>query len=101
MHHSDKESRYPRQAHDDQPIQLIFTEGRAELKPASDIFVVNGALGNDCGISQLVDLMGSHGTLFYKSATGGNNAAPSGLIARDDTIIIKVNSILPYFNQIL
>ncbi len=30
--------------------------------------------------------------LFYKSTTAGNNKGPTGIIARDDTIIIKVNS---------
>ena len=72
--------------------QLVFAERSADFKPASDIFVVNGALGKDCGISQLVDLMQSHGALFYKSATGGKNTGPEGFIARDDTIVVKVNS---------
>lgn len=70
----------------------IFTESLAEFKPASDIFVVNGTSGNDQGVTKLLDLMGNHGVLFYKSPVAGKNSGSYGLIARDDTIIIKVNS---------
>jgi len=73
-------------------VQLVFAERSAEFKPASDIFVVTGTFGSDCGISQLADLMRSHGTLFYKSPARADNTGPSGLIAGDDTIILKVNS---------
>ena len=73
-------------------VQLVFAERSAEFKPASDIFVVTGTFGSDCGISQLADLMRSYGILFYKSPTRADNRGPSGLIARDDTIILKVNS---------
>ena len=73
-------------------VQLVFAERVAEFKPASDIFVVTGTFGSDCGISQLADLMRSHGILFYKSPTRADNTGPSGLIAGDDTIILKVNS---------
>ncbi len=73
-------------------MRHIFTEGLAEFKPASDIFVVNGTSGNDQGITKLIDLMGNHCVLFYKSPVAGNNSGSYGLIARDDTIIIKVNS---------
>jgi hypothetical protein len=78
--------------HNDQLIQLALTERQAELKPASDIFAVSGVSGNDCGVSQLIDLMRNHGTLFYKSPAEAHSAGPSGLITGDDTIIIKVNS---------
>jgi hypothetical protein len=78
--------------HDNQLIQLALTERQAELKPASDIFAVAGVSGNDYGVSQLIDLMRNHGTLFYKSSAEAHNAGPSGLISGDDTIIIKVNS---------
>ncbi len=53
---------------------------------------MTGTFGSDCGISQLADLMRSYGILFYKSPTRADNRGPSGLIARDDTIILKVNS---------
>ena len=73
-------------------VQFVFAERSSDFKPASDIFVVKGALGKDCGIIQLVDLMQSHGALFYNSATRGKNTGPRGLIDRDDTVIVKVNS---------
>jgi hypothetical protein len=64
----------------------------ATAKPASDIFVINSPSVNNRGITRLVDLMGSHGLLFYKSSSAGKNKGPGGLIARDDTLVIKVNS---------
>ena len=72
--------------------RYIFTEKLAEFKPASDIFVVNGTSGNDQGITKLIDLMGNHGALFYQSPAAGKNRGSRGLIARDDTLIVKVNS---------
>ena len=73
-------------------MRHIFTENLAEFRPASDIFVVNGTSGNDEGIAKLIDLMGNHGALFYKSPVTGKSRGTGGLIARDDTLIIKVNS---------
>ncbi len=75
-----------------QPVELTLSESPAEFTPASDIFVLQGTSGNDGGVSQLIDLMGNHNLLFYNSPTAGRNKGPTGLIARDDTIIIKVNS---------
>lgn len=71
---------------------LILIERLAEFKPVSNIFVVKGTLGEDCGITQLIDLMQSHNTPFYSSieATGAKGSA--GLIACDDVVIVKVNS---------
>ena len=69
-----------------------FIEKLAESKPASDIFVVHGTLGNDQGVARLMDLMGNHGSFFYESPAAGKNKGSRGLIARDDTLIIKVNS---------
>jgi hypothetical protein len=71
---------------------LVLTERMAESKPVSSIFAVNGALGEDCGITQLIDLMQSHGTLFYGSTAATGVKGSEGLIARDDIIIVKVNS---------
>lgn len=73
-------------------VRLVFAERLAESKPASDIFVVTGVLGDDCGISYLLSLMRSHGTLFHRSPAITEAEGPEGLIARDDTIIVKVNS---------
>jgi len=75
-----------------QIVGLTFTEKLATSQPASDIFVVNGTFGNDTGIMALIDLMGDHGLLFYRSSVTGKNKGSAGLIAKDDVIIIKVNS---------
>jgi hypothetical protein len=67
-------------------------EGRtAVLSPASDIFVVSGTTGNDSGVSRLIDLLGSHGIPFYRTASSGRNQGTEGLIAKDDVVLIKVN----------
>lgn len=83
---------YSTLALEDQTAQLSFAAKLAESQPASDIFVVNGTSGNDQGVSELIDLMGNHGSPFYKSPATGKNKGSSGFIARDDTLIIKVNS---------
>jgi len=53
--------------------------------------VVNGTTGRDEGLSQLINLMGSHGLPFYKSGVNGTNRGLNGLIASDDVVLIKVN----------
>jgi len=72
--------------------QHAFVEKAAKFKPASDIFVVSGTSGNDQGVAKLIELMGNHGSLFYKSPVAGVNKGSHGLIACDDTLIIKTNS---------
>lgn len=68
-------------------------EGRvASRQPSSTIFVVRGALGRDGDVEALIRLMGEHGLRFYKSEREGPVTGPDGLIARDDVVIIKVNS---------
>ncbi len=57
----------------------------------SNIFVVNGTHGGDGGFAKLIELMGGSSLYFYKSQTQGSNKGPTGLIASDDTVIIKVN----------
>jgi len=64
----------------------------AKTHPASDIFVVNGTTGYDGGFNKLIDLMGVNGLPFYKSNIQRGNQGPEGLIAKNDVIIIKVNS---------
>lgn len=58
----------------------------------SNIFVVQGTTGWDDGLGELIKLMGSHGLLFYKSEVMGSAQGPSGLIAHDDVVLIKVNA---------
>jgi len=72
--------------------KLILEGWTAKEEPASDIFVVNGTKGGDGGVTELINLMGKHGLLFYKSPEAGKNKGPNGLIARDDAVLIKVNS---------
>jgi len=75
-----------------QVIKLTLTSRLATgTKLPSNIFVVDGTTGKDEGLSQLINLMGSHGLLFYKSGVNGTNRGPNGLIARDDVVLIKVN----------
>ena len=63
MHDNDLE-RFNNRAQNGGAEWLIFTESLAKHKPASDICVVKGASGEDCGIMQLINLMQSHGTRF-------------------------------------
>ncbi|MCX6653665.1 MAG: DUF362 domain-containing protein [Candidatus Bathyarchaeota archaeon] len=58
----------------------------------SNIFVVNGTQGGDGGIKKLIDLMGNNSLILYQSPTPGKNKGPTGLIANNDTVIIKINS---------
>ncbi len=71
---------------------LIPKERLAEFKPGSNIFAINGELGEDCGVTQLIDLMQNNSTLFYKLAAATGAKGSEGFIARDDAVIVKVNS---------
>ncbi|MFB0503038.1 MAG: hypothetical protein ACETWE_04325, partial [Candidatus Bathyarchaeia archaeon] len=73
-------------------IELTLEGRLAKVEPASDIFVVAGTNGYDGGFVELADLMGQYELSFYKSDVTGKNKDPDGLIAKDDVIIIKVNS---------
>jgi hypothetical protein len=66
----------------------------ATILPASDIYVVNSR--SVAHISNLIDLMSSHDFLFYQSDTIGPMQGPSGLIAHDDVVLLKINSQWPY-----
>jgi hypothetical protein len=67
-------------------VKLVFSNKQAQSSEASDIFVVNGTNGNDGGVKKLILLMQRHGLPFYAN----NNS--SGIIGKDDVVIIKVNS---------
>ena len=64
----------------------------AELTPSTNIFVVNEASKGDAGIQRLILGMDEQFCYFYKTNKNGIGMNPLGLIARDDTLIIKVNS---------
>jgi len=66
----------------------VFTERLNVTGVTSDIFVVNGTSGDDGGVNQLLSLMEREGTPFYAA---GNRTNKTGLIAKDDVVIIKVN----------
>ncbi len=74
-----------------QAVRLNLASQVAEATPASEIFVVSGTTGNDGGMNELIDLMGEKGLLFYQSESPGQNKGPTGLVASDDVVIIKVN----------
>jgi hypothetical protein len=81
------------------PIQSDFAPVLLDLQThyavssinSSELFFVenaSGAGGNmDSAVSSLLQLMADHGLPFFKTAD-----QPSGLIGKDDVIIIKVNS---------
>src|SRR5512138_2595324 len=60
--------------------------------PASTIYAVEGAKGNDGAYNMLLELMDANGLAFYKSKAKGLLQGPKGLIAKDDVVIVKVNS---------
>jgi hypothetical protein len=70
-------------------LRLQIEPKNATIQPASDIFLLNGRSSNP--VNELISLMASHGLLFYESASQGENSGPSGLVARDDVVLIKIN----------
>lgn len=73
-------------------LELSIESRAAKAEPYSAIFVVQGARGRISDVEALIKLMGEHGLRFYKSERMGDVAGPDGLIAKDDVVIIKVNS---------
>jgi len=71
-------------------IDLVLSERRATSSPASDLFVVDGTHGD--GIAELIALMAEQGTRFYRSSETGHASGPTGLIAADDVVLIKINA---------
>ncbi|MCJ7445981.1 MAG: hypothetical protein MUO26_15925 [Methanotrichaceae archaeon] len=71
----------------DQQTELGFVEVESKNPQASAIFVINGTTGNDDGVKKLIGLMDAKGMPFYQLDEG-----TPGLIARDDIVILKVNS---------
>jgi len=63
----------------------------------SDVFRVNGCPIHDgqlrhVGVDALLQLLSAHGTKFYKSRKRNVLCGPSGLIATDDVVMLKVNA---------
>ena len=73
-----------------QEVRLVIESKGASNFPASDIFVVNNESTPE--IDQLIRLMGSQNLKFYKSSSVEDLQGPSGLIAFDDVVLLKINS---------
>lgn len=73
-------------------LKIEIQERIAELQLSSSIYVVTGARGHFDDVRDLITLMGERGLKFYKSPTVSQVSGPDGLIAKDDVVIIKVNS---------
>ena len=73
-------------------LALLFEERVAKEAPSSNIFVVNGTSDLDSGFAALANLMGRLGSPFHHLSSKIGEQASNGLIARDDVVIIKVNS---------
>jgi hypothetical protein len=73
-------------------MQWAFVDTLATITPATNIFIVNEASRLDQGISRLIRGMAKQQCYFYKTAKKGTGQNPLGLIGRDDTLLIKVNS---------
>ena len=58
----------------------------------SNVFVVGNTDGTDNGFRRLISLMEEQGLGFYKRDAKNVKNHPNGLVAKDDVIIIKVNS---------
>lgn len=67
-------------------IMINLSQMRSQSPEPSDIFAAGGTTGNDDAVTRLIELMRGHGLPFY-SQNGS-----SGIIGKDDVVIIKVNS---------
>ena len=76
------------------PVDLDLQSQTATASSPSNLFIIQNASGSqgnmDAAISALLSSMQSHGLNFFKT-----NAIPSGLIGKNDVIIIKVNAQSP------
>jgi hypothetical protein len=65
------------------------------LSPSPSVFVVEKGGGPDgmrhAGLDRLIELMGVHGLCLYRTEQKGILCSPTGLIAPDDVVLIKVN----------
>jgi hypothetical protein len=73
-------------------LMLPLKSKAAVKSPASTVYAVEGANGNDGAFNTLLELMDASGLKFYKTRAKGLLQGPTGLIARDDVVLVKVNS---------
>ena len=71
---------------------LSLETREASVKPVSTIYAVEGAGENDGAFNALLELMDANGLAFYRSKAKGLLQGPKGLIAKNDVVIVKVNS---------
>jgi hypothetical protein len=77
-------------ANPNQEIYINLQPHQATIHPSSNIYVVKDS--TYAHINELVNLMSANGLDFFKSNVAGQNKGPEGLFAKDDVILIKVNS---------
>ena len=70
----------------------LLKSQKSTSKEASDLYVVNNVSEKEAGVTRLMDLMANNGLCFYKTDANLKFGSPQGLIAKDDVVIIKVNS---------
>jgi hypothetical protein len=73
-------------------MQLLFENSTADITPATNIFAVKEASRNDEGISRLIKGMARQHCYFYQTQSKDSRQNLLGLISKDDTLIVKVNS---------
>jgi len=71
---------------DEEENEMTTSENNVSTGEKSDVFVVRDTDGTDDGVTRLTSLMEANGLSFYQTA-----AAPEGLIATDDVVLIKIN----------
>lgn len=74
------------------PVKLDLEPVTAIKPDPSVIYAVTGTNGADNGVTRLIDLMDENGQPFYQSMKEEATKGPTGYIANDDVVIIKVNS---------
>ena len=81
----------------DRREQVAIMDPPADYNP--HVYLVNDARGprpnRHGGVDDLIQLMGTHGLKWHRSAETGSTQGPDGLIDLDDVVLIKVNAQWP------
>ena len=71
---------------------LTLPELRSTAPDASNLYVAeNIPAASEHGVDYLIQVMAGNGLDFFKSGNAGAGSGPSGLIAKNDIVLIKVN----------
>jgi len=73
-------------------IPVAHASPGASLYLVRDIPVPDPFASHHAGVDALLDVLGFHGRKFYRSSTVSLVSGPSGMIASDDIVLIKVNA---------